>query len=128
MDKITNGMSEEEQIAYIQEVLRTVAIDDQARLKRGLQLRDEMHAAIARGEEPRGYRVDWLERSVQRVIQVVLGCGEEFNTLYNDDKASQADFADILLTAMQRLGVMEASEEETEETDEEVLFPINGEE
>lgn len=107
MNRITNGLTEEEQIAYTQLVFRTVSVDDQARLKRGMQLREEMHAAMARGEDPEGYRVDWLKRTSDRIIKVLIGSSEEFNAIYADDKISLGDLSDVITAVVGRLGLHE---------------------
>lgn len=100
-------MTTKEKIEFTQRVFTKVAIDDQTRIKNGMALREEMHRAIARGEEPKGYRVEWAVRSVQRVIKTLEACAEELRTLHADDAASTLDFADILTTARRRLGLDE---------------------
>jgi hypothetical protein len=111
-------LSPAEQIDYAKKVFETVAIDDQQRLKRGLQLREEMHAAIERGEDPKGYRVDWLQRTTSRVMQAITGSAEEFNALYHDDRISVADFADVLESVAHALGLHSVEDEDEPDDDE----------
>lgn len=85
-------------ITYVQEVLGDLIGSKLERLSRGKTLRQVMHAAIARGEEPKGYRPDFITDTSRELAQFLLQRCERFNLEYVDDMASVADMLDILST------------------------------
>ena len=93
------------QIDYTVGVLTRLGWDDQTRLKTGLNLRKEMHAAQERGETPTGYRADWIKNTVKAIIHLLAESGDCFNLLHPDDKASLMDYGDILQTVQSNLGI-----------------------
>lgn len=77
--------------------------DEKSRLYNGAAIRREIRDAIDRGEEPVGYRVEWLKKSSQKVIHTLHEVAKEFNKEYPHDKASVQDLCDILNTTLKRL-------------------------
>lgn len=84
-------------------ILLKFVTDRESKLKYGLQRRAEMFALIAKGEEPKGYRPEWLKSAVSAVIKVLLSKAQEFNAKYPQDCISSKDFLDVLATALDRI-------------------------
>ena len=91
------GITVDEQVTYSQMVLKTLAIDDQTRLRNGLKLRDEMHATLAKGQNPSGYRIEWINECMGLILETLRLCAEKFNAIHPEDKVSVLDFCDILM-------------------------------
>lgn len=91
-------MNLQAKISYVQEVLGDLIGLKLERLSRGKTLRQVMHAAIARGEEPKGYRPDFIADTSHELVQFLLQRCEKFNMEHVDDMASVADILDVLST------------------------------
>jgi hypothetical protein len=81
-------------------------IDDKlrARLAHGARVRAEMMRQIERGEQPQpGYRARWLQESAHAIIRLLGERGEVFNSTYEDDAVSMADFLDCIWSARSML-------------------------
>lgn len=82
--------------------LKLVSEKDE-RLEIGSRIREKMKASIAKGEEPSGYRADWLRESALEIIRTLGSQAQKFNTTYSSDKISAQDMVDALATAMNLL-------------------------
>lgn len=89
----------EGQVEFTKKVLLAV-VDDQERLRRGMQLRDQMHADMMRGVEPKGYRAEWLSVAIDDVIYAAGQRAEAFNVVHPDDKISAFDILDVLVSSV----------------------------
>lgn len=86
------------QIRFANEVLHTLVTAHKARLANSIQRRNTVMEAINRGEEPSGYRVDFLRASAKRILVELAEIAREFNAEYPDDRCTAQDFIDILGT------------------------------
>jgi len=77
---------------------------DEAALKRGLEDRVRIAQQLAAGEEPTGYRVDFVRASAMKVLDTLGDCGEEFDNKYKGlDRCSPLDLIDILQTCINNI-------------------------
>jgi hypothetical protein len=72
--------------------------DDQ-RAARAAKLREQMHAAIDRGEEPQGPKADWVRESAAHVLALLEEIADEYDAEHDDDTVIDGDILDILATA-----------------------------
>lgn len=93
-------MDDEQKARYVCRVLTSVLSTNEQKLEKGAERRDEVYAAIARGEVPEGYRADWLRDSAFEIIEYLKMLAADFNEQFPDDRASIQDMLDILATAM----------------------------
>jgi len=84
-------------------ILYRFVTDKDSRLQYGSKLRAEMHEAIKRGEEPQGYRIEWIKSCVKDIFQLLGNKAAEFNVLYPQDRISNMDMHDVLVTAVAKL-------------------------
>jgi hypothetical protein len=77
--------------------------DKDAKLRYGARLRAMMQEAISRGEEPKGYRVDWILKTVTEMFAWLATKAAEFNAAHPQDAISADDFSDVLSTAQMRI-------------------------
>lgn len=84
-------------------ILLKFVTDRDAKLRYGAKLRNMMQETISRGEEPKGYRVDWILKTVNEMFQWLSTKAAEFNAQYPQDAISADDFSDVLATASTRL-------------------------
>lgn len=91
-------MTKDAEIEFTRDVfvkLVTSGIED---MRRGLQLRKDMHESLKRGETPDGYRYQWIKISAQLVINLLHEIAIDFNTKHSGDQVSDFDLLDILAT------------------------------
>ena len=79
------------------------ATDIDAKIRYGQRQRQTLKEALARGETPKGYRVDFINRTARDLFKFLADRALEFNIAYPQDRMNTDDFADILLTAMKLL-------------------------
>ena len=91
-------MTESEKIEYATTAFQCLVNEKQSRLRRGLILRQAMHHQIERGEDPTGYRAEWLKATTRKVSQLLAEEAERFNKTYVNDMASVPDLLDVLAT------------------------------
>lgn len=84
-------------------ILLRLVSDKEARVKFGLKQRQAMMSAIKRGEEPQGYRPDWIRNTVRAVFQTLAEKAMEFNEIHPQDRISNHDLADVIATCASRL-------------------------
>jgi hypothetical protein len=77
--------------------------DKEAKLRYGAKLRAEMQEMLGRGEEPKGYRVEWILRTVNELFTWLGEKAAEFNAAHPQDAISVDDFSDVLATAQMRI-------------------------
>ena len=77
--------------------------DKEGKLRYGARIRAMMQEAISRGEEPKGYRVDWILKTVTEMFGWLSVKAAEFNAAHPQDAISSDDFSDVLSTAQMRL-------------------------
>lgn len=70
------------------------------RLRRGLQRRARIAEALGNGEDPGGYRVEWLKNTASAVLEVIDIAKDKFNDEHIDDLVSRSDVVDVLTTAI----------------------------
>lgn len=77
---------------------------DEAALKRALEDRMRIARQLAAGEEPTGYRVDFVRSSAMKVIDLLGDLGEEFDNKYKGlDRCTPLDLIDILQTCINNI-------------------------
>lgn len=84
-------------------ILVRFVTDIETKVRYGQRQRNAMVEALNRGEDPRGYRVEWISKVANQVISLLGERGIEFNTAYPQDRISTEDFQDVLATAQARL-------------------------
>jgi len=84
-------------------ILLKFVSDKEAKLRYGAKLRVEMQATIGRGENPTGYRVEWILKTVTELFTWLGNKAAEFNSEHPQDAVSTDDFSDILATAQARI-------------------------
>lgn len=84
-------------------ILLKFITDKESKLRYGAKLRAEMQEAIGRGESPKGYRVDWILKTVTELFGWLGEKAAEFNAAHPQDAISADDFSDVLATAQMRL-------------------------
>ncbi len=77
--------------------------DKDRRLRTGVELREALGKALARGEEPFHYRIDWLRESSNRVTDLLQTLASEFNQAHPADMCSATDLVDVLATTLGRI-------------------------
>lgn len=77
--------------------------DKEAKLRYGARIRAHMQEQLAQGVEPKGYRVDWILKTVTEMFGWLSEKAAEFNAAHPQDAISADDFADVLSTAQMRL-------------------------
>jgi hypothetical protein len=88
----------DDQIKAAAKILRDVVTSDQAKLQFGVSKRNEIRDAIRRGDKVTGYRVDWLRKTRDRVIETLQQAAKEFNETHKHDRISVTDLHDVLTT------------------------------
>lgn len=96
-------MDKQDQVDFTVAVLKSLSTNAHDRLEYGRILRQKMHDQIVRGEEPTGYRAEWLKSVAVDLIGRLGAAAHEFDNSHVNDKASVADLLDILATAMNLL-------------------------
>ena len=86
-----------------QRILLRFVSDMDAKVRYGLARRAEYFEAVARGEDPKTYRSEFISKLADQVFGWLAKKGEEFAALYPQDRLSTEDLKDILITAHQRL-------------------------
>lgn len=89
-------------------ILLKFVTDKDAKLRYGLQRRAEMFKRMADGEEPSGYRAEWIKTSVNAVLKTLIEKAQEFNAMYPQDTISTKDFLDVLATTANRVKQQES--------------------
>jgi hypothetical protein len=84
-------------------ILLRFVTDIEAKVRYGARMRQAMFDAMNRGEEPKGYRIDFINRTANQAIGWLAERAAEFNAKHPQDRISTDDFADILATAHARL-------------------------
>jgi hypothetical protein len=92
-------MTDIEKIDYATTAFQCLVNEQQNRLRRGLILRQKMHNAIERGEDPDDYRARWMKETTGKLARFLAEEAERFNKQHVNDMASVADLLDILATA-----------------------------
>lgn len=91
-------MNDDAKMQYAANVFAALVSDTDARLRRGLALRKAMHEALARGEDPQGYRPKWLKATSLLLVKFIGDQAEKFDAEHPDDRVSVADILDLLHT------------------------------
>lgn len=84
-------------------ILVRFVTDIETKIRYGQKQRQIMVEALEKGENPRGYRVDWISKTANQIIGFLGDRGAEFNNSFPQDRISTEDFADVLATAQARL-------------------------
>lgn len=84
-------------------ILLQFVTDKDAKVRYGKRQRDMMIEAVERGEQPKGYRIEWLDSTAQAIFQLLSEKGAEFNNQHPQDRVSTDDFDDALETCQARL-------------------------
>lgn len=77
--------------------------DIDSKLRYGSKQRQNYLEAIDRGEEPKGYRVEYICKTVEQLIGWLSIKAKEFNDKYPQDRISVEDLMDILATTHAKL-------------------------
>ncbi len=94
---------DEATIKNANQILIRFVSDLEAKVRYGLKQRQAYHEAVERGEEPRDYRSDFLNKMANEIFGWLGERGQEFSKLYPQDRLSVEDFKDVLITAHARL-------------------------
>lgn len=72
----------------------------QSRLQNGVNLRQQMHVALATGQPFSHYRLKWVSSSIDRLVDTARGICKEFDDSHPDDMASSMDLIDMFRGAL----------------------------
>jgi hypothetical protein len=89
-------MGQESEIEATQLAFNQAIRREQTRLRTGFAMRDYISTQLKAGVLPTHYRVQWIENSVDRIIDLLQILATEFNDAHPNDKASAHDLVDIL--------------------------------
>ena len=92
-------MKTHEEIAEAALKMLRRAVDNDPRIKRGLQLRAQMHEELESKGGSSSYRAKWVHKSAVEVITALSDIGQRFNNVHLSDHSSVYDLLDILATA-----------------------------
>ncbi len=95
--------TKEAQIEATVTTLVNVIRHQERRLRNAMAMRKTIGEALARGEDPVHYRLDFIRSSVLRVNDALAECARQFDEEHPDDRCSAADFIDILATTRHRM-------------------------
>lgn len=84
------------EIEFTQSTFNGIMRREAQRLSTGATLRRYMHDQLELGNPVDHYRLEWIKKSVMRLIVCLHEIGKEFNEAHPNDKVSGADFLDIL--------------------------------
>lgn len=84
-------------------ILLRFVTDQEGKVRYGLRQRQAYFEAMERGEEPKGYRVEFVSQTANQIFSWLAERAQEFNRQYPQDRLSTEDFKDILATAHARL-------------------------
>lgn len=84
-------------------ILIRFVTDLEGKVRYGLRQRQLYHEAVERGEEPRDYRSDFLNKMANDIFGWLAQQGQAFSAQYPQDRLSVEDFKDVLITAHARL-------------------------
>jgi hypothetical protein len=85
------------------DVLYRFLTEEAVRVRFATRNREAMHAAIQRGEEPEGHRVDWVVAASNALVDVLMAAAQSFNEVYPYDTILLGDFLDVVATTRGRL-------------------------
>ncbi len=97
------SMTTEEQISFTVSAFLSVLDDSARRIKRSTRLRDQIHEALMRGDEPDHYRVEWMRESVVEIFSLLETIATKFNEAHPDDVCTSQDFEDLLASTLATL-------------------------
>lgn len=86
----------DDQIAQTASILHHVVTDDKVKLAWGRMRRQQDKEVVKSGQDPKGYRADFLRSSIRAVNDTLMKCAEDFNKANPHDRVSVRDFLDIL--------------------------------
>lgn len=84
------------------QLLHRFASEHRRRLGLAVQSRERLHASLARGEPPRGPRVDAVLECTQWVLRLLAAFKERYDFLH-EDLWGDADDLDVLATLAAKL-------------------------
>lgn len=85
------------------EILLRFVTDVDAKLRFGAKMRQQIVDALDKGEDPKGYRWDFLNETSTNLFAWLAERAQEFDAAYPQDKVSAQDMADILALAQMKL-------------------------
>jgi hypothetical protein len=91
------------QLRKTSEILYHTVTSKDVKLRYGLSKRAEIMAALKRGEKVGGYRVQFILRARNAIVDTLMEVGQEFNTANPHDLVSLQDFGDVLTTTLKQL-------------------------
>jgi hypothetical protein len=76
---------------------------DEERATRAAAIRDQMHAMLDKGEQPKGPKADWIRESAGHVLELLTEIAQQYNVTHDEDAAITGDVLDILATVREHL-------------------------
>jgi hypothetical protein len=90
-------------ISETQAALKETMDNESRRLANARQLREFLRKQLEAGITPNHYRIDFLRRGSEAVIETLSDVAEEFNHDYPLDKVTAMDLIDILNTTIAKI-------------------------
>jgi hypothetical protein len=88
------------EVPYVIGTLTRMIRHERQRLATGLALRQYISQQLEAGNEVDHYRLDWLQKSMSRVIDTLAECARDFDREHLSDRASAHDLCDVLASAL----------------------------
>jgi hypothetical protein len=95
--------TDDDRAKFASGILYAFATSKDSRLRYGAGKRKEMQAALDSGQKVSGYRAEWILRSVEDVLRVLIKSADRFNSTYFHDYISVDDMRDVLVSTINRL-------------------------
>lgn len=95
-------MSFSERASKAGKVLKTFLEDQSSRLRFAERNRASIVKMAMGGLEPKGYRVDWIHMTSNKIINLIRDEAEAFNGKYVWDTITTDDMRDALRTTLKR--------------------------
>ena len=89
-------MDATEEIGFATQTFGRVIRNEKHRMAVGIALRNHIQKQLENGVVPDHYRMEWLHKSISRVIHELEKIGRDFNTANPNDKFSTADMIDVV--------------------------------
>lgn len=94
---------EKARCVFAADVLYKFATSKEKRLKYGAEQRAIMQQALKDGKKIETYRTEWIIKSMDEVIKVLIKSSERFNNTYFHDMISVDDLKDVLTSTINKL-------------------------
>lgn len=90
-------------------LLRTLRTSQEVKLRYGSMKRQELREQLAKGEDPTGYRAEWLRERRNEIVKQLGQFAKDFNAQYPHDCCSLQDLKDVVVSVLNYIEVVQKS-------------------